>query len=76
MIKSSTFRGVKVLYELHYDDGLPFVKIEEVSKDGQVLDLSLSEEENIKSVLYGQEHLSKLFEKLGNRVSAEYWREK
>jgi len=76
MVKSSTFRGVKVLYELHYDDGLPFVQIHEVSKDGTILDLSLSEEENIKSILYGQEHLSTLFEKLGNRVSAEYWMEK
>ena len=76
MIKSTMIKGIKVLYDLYYYDELPFVMIREITYQGVYIDLSLAEEENIKAMLYNQEHLANLFEELGNRVSANFWRNK
>ena len=76
MRKATSFRGLKVDYILHEQDGLPFADVLEVSKDGAVLDLSTHDIERVKSAIYGRIRLEELFESMGNKLSAGYWRER
>lgn len=81
MRKANSFDGMRVQYDVVWDDDVIHIHIDEVTVDGHVLDLPFADEQDLLNRVYRHEHGSKsalynaeIFRKNGHAKSFVYWR--